>query len=141
MPAKNAKASQNGASSLSGDDQRLVTELLANTTVRAAASSAGVSEATAYRRLSEEEFCGELQAAKFQVYGHALSRLQTAASEAAQTLIEIMTDKGAPESARIKAASVILSHAHETVHPPISSPKGQRLAMGDTSEIPIPGLR
>ncbi len=123
---------QNGSKSLASDP--LIPALLSSSSVRSAADAARVSEATAWRRLSEEEFCSSLQAAKYQVYSHALSRLQAAAGEAASVLLEIASDREAPPAARIKAAESILSHADKTLHPPLSSPAGRRLAAGDTSE-------
>jgi AcrR family transcriptional regulator len=108
--------------------------------VRSAADAAGVSETTAYRRLSDKDFCESLQAAKYQVYSHALSRLQAAAGEAAAVLVEVASDREAPPRDRLKAAEAILSHADATLHPPLSSDAGRRLAAGGTSEPSIDAL-
>jgi AcrR family transcriptional regulator len=121
-------------------DDPLIPALLSNTSVRSAANAAGVSETTAYRRLSDKDFCESLQAAKYQVYSHALSRLQTAACEAVSVLVEVAGDTEAPPAARIKAAESILSHADNTLYPPLSSDAGRRLAAGNTSEPSIDAL-
>lgn len=131
---------QNESKSASPEDHLpdpLIPALLSNSSVRAAANAAGVSEATVWRRLSEEKFCSALQAAKYQVYSHALSRLQSAAGDAADVLIEIASNPEAPPAARIKAAESILSHADATMLPPLSSEAGRRLARGDTSQPSI----
>ncbi len=129
---------QNGSKPLASDP--LILALLSNATVRSAAADAKVSEATAWRRLSEEEFRNALQSAKYQVYSHAISRLQAAAGEAASVLLEIASDREAPARDRIKAAESILSHADATLSPPLSSDAGRRLAAGDTSEPSIDAL-
>ncbi len=121
-------------------DDPLILALLSNATVRSAAEEAGVSETTAYRRLSDKAFCESLQAAKYQAYSHALSRLQAAAGEAASVLVEVAGDIEAPPAARIKAAESILSHADATLSPPLSSDAGRRLATGDTSEPSVDAL-
>jgi hypothetical protein len=90
-----------------------------------------VSETTAHRRLSDKDFCESLQVAKYQVYSHALSRLQTAACEAVSVLVEVAGDTEAPPAARIKAAESILAHADNTLCPPLSSDAGRRLAAGN----------
>ncbi len=129
---------QNGSKPLASDP--LILALLSNTSVRSAAAAAGISEATAWRRLSERDFCESLQAAKYQAYSHALTRLQTAACEAVSVLVEVAGDSEAPPRDRLKAAEAILSHADATLSPPLSSDAGRRLAAGDTSEPSVDAL-
>ncbi len=89
-------------------DAELVAALLSNSTVRGAAEAAGVSEATLYRRLRDSAFRKELREQRLRVYSHALQRLQVAAEGAVDVLEEVMLDKRAPLSARIKCAVHVL---------------------------------
>ena len=58
-------------------DERLIIELAAGRDVRSAAAQAGVSEATAHRRLREPEFRRRLSSARGEYLGRALSMLAT----------------------------------------------------------------
>jgi len=76
--------------------------------VRGAAEAAGVSESTVYRRLRDAGFRRELKEQRLRVFSHALQRLQVAAEGAVDVLEEVMRDKRAPLSARIKCAVHVL---------------------------------
>ncbi len=89
-------------------DAELVAALLSNATVRGAAEAAGVSESTVYRRLRDAGFRRELKEQRLRVYSHALQRLQVAAEGAVDVLEEVMRDKRAPLSSRIKCAVHVL---------------------------------
>ncbi len=98
-------------------DAELVAALLSNATVRGAAEAAGVSESTVYRRLRDAGFRRELKEQRLRVYSHALQRLQVAAEGAVDVLEEVMRDKRAPLSARIKCAVHVLELADKGPQP------------------------
>ncbi len=98
-------------------DLKLVAALLSNTSVRAAAQSAGVSTDTLFRRLREPSFSGILKEQRLRTYGVALARLQTAAEEAVSTLVAVMRDETASEPARVKAAVAVLELAASSTQP------------------------
>ncbi len=98
-------------------DAELVAALLSNATVRGAAEAAGVSESTVYRRLRDAGFRRELKEQRLRVYSHALQRLQVAAEGAVDVLEEVMRDKRAPLSARIKCAVNVLELADKGPQP------------------------
>jgi hypothetical protein len=90
-----------------GADDRLLQTLACGATVAAAAAQAGVSEATAYRRLAEPEFRRRLQALRADMVQRTAGTLTAAANEAVRTLLELL--KGAaPPAARLGAARAVL---------------------------------
>ncbi len=82
-----------------------------------AAEAAGVSESTVYRRLRDSNFRQELKEQRLRVYSHALQRLQVATEGAAEVLEEVMRDKSAPLSARVKCAVHVLELADKGPQP------------------------
>jgi AcrR family transcriptional regulator len=101
----------------SPEDLELIAALLSHPTMRGAAEVAGVSESTVYRRLRDSGFRRELKEQRLRVYSHALQRLQVAAEGAVEVLEEVMRDKRAPLSARIKCAVHVLSLADKGPQP------------------------
>lgn len=99
------------------EDLELITALLSCRTIREASVSAGVSEATIYRRLRDGGFRKELKEQRLRVYSHALQRLQVAAEGAVDVLEEVMRDTRAPLSARIKCAVHVLERADKGPQP------------------------
>lgn len=99
------------------EDLELVAALLANPTIRDAATSAGVSESTVYRRLRDSAFRRELKEQRLRLYSHALQRLQVAAEGAVEVLEGVMQDGQAPLPARIKCAVHILELADKGPQP------------------------
>jgi hypothetical protein len=90
-----------------GADDRLLQILACGATVAAAAAQAGVSEATAYRRLAEPGFRRRLQALRADMVQRTAGTLTAAANEAVRTLLELL--KGAaPPAARLGAARAVL---------------------------------
>ena len=82
--------------------------LLAATTVCEAAKMAGVHENTLYKWLGDERFSDQLRQARKHSFDLAISRLQSVAAEAVETLRDIMSDRDAPSSARVSAARCVL---------------------------------
>ncbi len=99
------------------EDLELIAALLSSPTIRDAADAAAVSESTVYRRLRDSGFRRELKEQRLRVYSHALQRLQVAAEGAVEVLEEVMRDKRAPLSARIKCAVHVLSLADKGPQP------------------------
>jgi hypothetical protein len=90
-----------------GADERLLQTLAGGATVAAAATQAGVSEATAYRRLAEPEFRRRLQALRADIVQRTAGTLTAAANEAVQALLELLK-AAAPPAARLGAAKAVL---------------------------------
>jgi hypothetical protein len=98
-------------------DLQLIAALLQTSTVREAASKAGVSEATVYRRLRQPAFRRRLKEARLLVFAQALSRLQSATGDAVDTLLDVMADHGAPPASRVRAACAVLDLASREMGP------------------------
>ena len=92
--------------------QRVITALMTAPTVRDAADQAGVSEATVYRWMREDDFHGAYKAALDAATKQAATHLQSMLTAAAQTLHEIMLDTAAAPSARVSAARAVWEIAY-----------------------------
>lgn len=88
-------------------NDRLLIELATGSTVRDAAQAAGVSEATAFRRLKEPDFIVELNRVRGELWDNAFRKLTAGASTAVETLTELMTEAES-DSVKLKAAQLIL---------------------------------
>jgi len=82
-------------------------------TITAAAVATGVTRQTLHTWLQRPEFQAAYRAAKREVYGHAVTKLQKHASKAADVLYELMTSDSEDVSAGVKlgAARTILDLA------------------------------
>lgn len=83
--------------------------LLQPGTVSDAAKKAGVSRATVYRYMANDHFKTALRAAQDEAIETAISLLSGAARDAADTLIQIHTDKTVPAAVRVQASRAILT--------------------------------
>jgi hypothetical protein len=81
--------------------------LACGATVENAASSAGVSAATAYRRLKEPDFQEELRKTKADMVTRTAAMLNAAAGEAVKTLLALQKET-TPAAARLGAARAVL---------------------------------
>jgi hypothetical protein len=86
----------------------LIAALLGGLTIEKAAEAAGVSEATARRRLRDPEFVRELNAARREAIAAVAARLAALAGKAVGKLDELMEEAPAPQ--RIAAAREALRH-------------------------------
>jgi len=93
------------ASELSGDD-RLFGALASGCHVENAAKLAGISQRTAYRRLSDPIFRSQLQQARQDLREAILARLADAGHDAIDTLWRLLESND--ESIRLKAAKSLL---------------------------------
>ncbi len=94
---------------LSRKQESAIAALLSEGTMKAAAASAGVSEATLWRWSRLPEFQARLRGARRQVLERAVSELQAASSEAVEALRRNLGC--ANPAAEIKAAQIILDQA------------------------------
>lgn len=98
-------------SKLTAKQERGIVALLANTKLKDAAASAGISEATLWRWLQEPDFHAAYMKARRDAVQSAIARLQSYTSDAVDTLHEIMMDKDALAFARLGAARAILDYS------------------------------
>lgn len=77
--------------------------------VRNACAESGISESTAYRFSSTPEFKQRVAELRTLATDEAVGRLSRLASEAVDTLAEIMRDKGARPSERAAACKTVLA--------------------------------
>jgi len=88
-------------------DQLLLMALACGATIENAAASAGISQATVYRRLKDAEFQQELRQTKADMARRTAAMLTAAAGEAVKTLLALLKDS-IPSSSRLGAARAIL---------------------------------
>lgn len=93
---------------LSRREARLVSALLASSSVGDAAALAGVSERSASRYLARAEVRAELARRQAGVLAHVSARLLEAMSESVEVLRELQRDEHASASARVSAARAML---------------------------------
>ena len=89
-----------------GGDARFVAELAGGATVAAAAMAAGMSEATAYRRLRDDGVKRQVAAARAEMLSRAVARLTSASVEAVEALRGLLGSD--MDFARLGAARTIL---------------------------------
>jgi hypothetical protein len=88
-------------------DGRLMLALACGATVEVAARQAGVSESTAYRRLADPEFRGQLQRLRADMVQRTAGALTAAATEAVKALLALM-QPATPPPVRLGAARAVL---------------------------------
>lgn len=88
-------------------DQLLIMAFACGATLENAANSAGVSKATAYRRLQEPAFQQELRKTKAEMVSRTAAMLTAAAGEAVMTLLSLQKDS-TPAPSRLGAARAVL---------------------------------
>ena len=92
-----------------------IVALLSQKTMKAAARSAGVNEVTLWRWLQDSDFQAAYTKARHETVKQAIARLQQNASQAVDTLKEVMTNKKALDFARVSAAKAILDYSLKSV--------------------------
>ena len=95
--------------------QEAIAALLEFPTVREAAETVGIGEATLFRWMQNPEFQTGYREAKRRVVDEAVTRLQRSAGEASDTLRGIMLDTKTPASVRVSAVRAILDMAVRAV--------------------------
>jgi molybdenum-dependent DNA-binding transcriptional regulator ModE len=95
--------------------ERALLALLTHGSVREAGRAAGISEATLYRYLAEDDFSEELARERRGVMEAGLARLQQAQTQAVETLIRNLHCES--PAVEVRTAQIILEHtqkAYET---------------------------
>jgi Arc/MetJ family transcription regulator len=90
--------------------ETLIAALLTEPTHAAAATKAGISEATAQRWLRLPEFQAAYCQARRELVEGAIGRMQAATGQAVDTLLAVAND-GEKDSDRVRAAVALLDHA------------------------------
>jgi hypothetical protein len=88
-------------------DDALLLPLVCGATVEAAADKAGVSRATAFRRLQDPDFRHRLEELRSEIVQRAADALSAASTEAIKTLLSLLPPS-MPPSTRLQAARSIL---------------------------------
>ncbi len=105
--------SQDFSDNLSVNQRRAIVYMIEKDTITAAAEATGVNRRTLYLWLRQPAFQAAYRAAKREVYGHAVAKLQRHASRAADVLFELMVSDNETVSpgVRLGAARSILDLA------------------------------
>jgi transposase len=93
----------------------LLSALLANPTIKAAAASVGIPETTAYNWLRKPDFSQEYKQRKRQAAAEASDYIQSKISAATQIIDKIMNDTDTPPQTRLNAAKTLLETAYKIV--------------------------
>lgn len=91
--------------------ERAIIALLSEPTLRAAASSAGISESTLWRWMRDPEFRVAYRRARQEVLERATARLAALVDAAVKALGEIVADRTVSPNVRVSAASRIVDFA------------------------------
>jgi hypothetical protein len=101
----------NDYAELEPGQERAIIALLSGPTLRAAASSAGISETTLWRWLREPNFRAAYRRARREALERATSRLAALVETAVEALGEIVADRTVSPHVRVSAASRIVEFA------------------------------
>ena len=93
---------------LTPKQEKALQSLLEEPTTRAAALAAGVSEATVWRWLADEQFSAAYRDARTKHLESTIAALQAAGVDAVKALRQIANDATARDSARVSAAKAIV---------------------------------
>jgi len=92
-----------------------VIALLTEPSIPKAAARVGISEATLWRWMQDDDFQELYREAKRRAVGQAIARIQQATTLAVDTLEAVMTNKKAPAMAKVLAAKTVLETAIKAV--------------------------
>jgi hypothetical protein len=104
---------QNGT--LSTNQRRALAALLAEPTIRAAARTASLGERTLYRYLSDPVFKAELSARQTAILAQVTAAMVGLSGRAVETLRDVLDDKEATASVKVRAALGWLQQARQGV--------------------------
>lgn len=93
---------------LNRNQEKAIAALLLYPSIPAAAKAINVGESTLSRWLKISSFQAAYRSARKQVVSFAIAKMQTAMTEAVDTLETVMNDAEAPVSSRVVAARTIL---------------------------------
>jgi hypothetical protein len=107
---------------LQGED-RLFEAIVSGCHIENAAAVAGISQRTAYRRLSDPAFRAQVRQAREDLRESILARLADAGHDAIDTLWRLLESED--ESIRLKAAKTLLDSLTARTRPEQESPTGK----------------
>ena len=94
-------------------DEQIITALLSNGTIKAAAAAVGISERSIYDRMNEGEFIALYKSAKADLIRGAVVNLNEKIQAAIDTVNDIMNDNSNNAAIRLQAAQTILNNANK----------------------------
>jgi hypothetical protein len=94
---------------------RIISALLANPNLTAAAEALGIGRSTLWRIMRNPAFQGQYREARRQVVGQSIAQLQQSTGLAVQTLRDVIANGEAPIWGRIVAARIVLELAIKAV--------------------------
>ncbi len=100
---------------LARNKEKAIAGLILKPSISEAAKYTGIGERTLLRWLKDDDFQKSYRDARFHLVQHALTQIQGATKDAVQVLKKIANNKKAPDSVRVRAASVILSYAVKSI--------------------------
>ena len=103
----------NDYAELEPGQERAIIALLSEPTLKAAATSAGISETTLWRWLRDPTFKDSYRKARSDALAQATARLQTLAAEAVETLVEVHRNQQIGAHIRVSAARTLLELAYK----------------------------
>ena len=97
-------------------DEEIITAILNNSTLKAAAAAVGISERALYDRMNSGDFQVLYKQARTDVLRDAVATLNGHIQDAINVIAEIMTDQELNAATRLQAAQTILSNAQKFSH-------------------------
>lgn len=91
-------------------DERILTALLANGSIRATAKAVGVADATIRNRLADPVFRVRYDQLRADLLQEATASMTAKLDSATATMTRIMEDDGNPASVRLAASDALLRH-------------------------------
>ena len=104
---KNRKGVDRMAKAADRKDELIISALIGNPTVRAAAAACGVSETQIYARLRNAAFKEKYDAARRELLEQSTAYIQGIVSEAIQKMRDVMNDPDASQQVQLNAAEAI----------------------------------
>lgn len=92
-------------------DEIIISALISNPTVRAAAQVCGVCETQIYARLRTKAFREKYDAARLEVLQQSTAYIQGIVSEAIQKMRNVMNDPDASQQVQLNAAEAIIRNS------------------------------
>ncbi len=89
----------------------IISALLKNGTIKAAASAIGITERSLYDRMNNGEFKALYMVAKADIIRKAIFELNNQIGSAVETIVEIMRNEDTNPAVRLQAAQTLLNNA------------------------------
>lgn len=90
--------------------EKIIDGLLTNTTVRETAQAVGVSEATIYRHMKDEDFQRRYKERRRAMLEDNCHKMQASMSQAIDKLLNIINDDSIGNQVRLNAIDMLLRH-------------------------------